>query len=754
MTSDKRFRSRMARTTVLSDEATTDGSFAETRSVPGIPRGDHSGEHSSVSKFTEAMNNPDWRRRRDGCSTCDSTATEDNSMSQNTSRSHDSSQTPGGGNLAGSMEMNPAGYVRNSIDQQPSLSSSEIDARDANADSVKKTDAALDQSNIRTTKSKSTEQEISGLCSLLMHISITDSRCRDRPVDMLSLVPHFPNDNTSEAHGGSMDRGKPIVRIHRVREVPRLRCSEQSQRSDQETKYLSEATNMKSCQLPVDFPDTQKQEGNVPMKSSEAETLKKAREAVFNDPAVADIGTRDVQLQPRTTDKSVVQPEQLEKDEELRRRSEAYAKILQKLDQIKKRPVKQKKQIDRPKTNEELQYERDAYAKILQKLDRFKKKAAVQIDQPRTTKELEHQGKACTKASQRLDRQVDQSRTNEELLQQRDAAFKELVQKIQQKSGQQIKTKKETSPDSSSIDHAYRLESESNQKSPSMAQQRKFDSYDSGIGITCSVKTRSKEVSQDSGTSVDTNTVAQGLNPRAREFLSFQKGFSTTPGSQDIASLSNEDLLETMHSRKCVEIGNNTAHEPGRRGMADLSHAIPIKRPVADDKSDESIEGPCVSAVPLSKQVPEAFDYTTDMLPTSTFAFTAGPYNPSVQSMPLPGALTGVGLCAAMGNLMTPTAFGNQSNMTAANALLQSYGVTPGPIFGGTASIPIHYNPMMAGAYSARPLHVSKPTGNDPSQQQQYEAYIEWRKANEPGYALACKARQQRRAQRGSVPIN
>ncbi|KAF4991206.1 hypothetical protein FGRMN_7968 [Fusarium graminum] len=758
MTLDTKFRRRMARTTASSDEVTADGSFDETRSVPCVSRGEHSGEHSSVSKFTEAMNNPDWRRRRDGCSACDSTATEDSNISQNTFRSHDSSRTSGGRNLPDSMETNPAGYVRNSIDdvhhQQSSLGSSEVDARDTDADSFNKTYAAPDQSNIRTTESKSTEQAISGLCSLLMQINITDDQCRDRPVDMLSLIPHFPNDDTPEAHGGSTDRGKPIVRIHRVRGIPRQRCSEQSQRSDQETEHLSGVTNKKSCQLPVDFPDTQNQEGNVPMKSSQDETLKKAREAVFNDPAVADIGIRDIQIQSRTNDKSVVQPEQLEKHEELRRRNEAYAKILQKLDQIKKGPVKQKKQMDRPKTNEELQYERDAYAKILQKLDRFKKKAAVQVDQPRTTKELEHQGKACRNTSQRLDRQVDQSRTNEELLQQRDAAFKDLVQKIQQKSGSQTETKKETSPGSSSIHHACRLESESNQKSPSMAQQRTSDSYDSGIGMTCSVKTRSKEVSQDSGTSVDINTFTQGLNPRAREFLSFRKGFSTTLGSQDIANLSDEDLLETMHSSKRVETDNNTAHEPGRRGLADLSYAIPIKRPGTDGKSDESIEGPCASAIPLSKQIPEAFNYTTDILPTSKFTFTAGPYNPSVQSMPLPGALTGLGLGAAMGNLMTPPAFGNQPNMTAVNALSQLYGVTPGPIFGGAARIPVHYNPMMAGAYSTRPPHVSKPAGNDPSQQQQYEAYIEWRKANEPGYALACKARQQRRAQRGSISTN
>lgn len=49
---------------------------------------------------------------------------------------------------------------------------------------------------------------------------------------------------------------------------------------------------------------------------------------------------------------------------------------------------------------------------------------------------------------------------------------------------------------------------------------------------------------------------------------------------------------------------------------------------------------------------------------------------------------------------------------------------------------------------------VPKPRVPDPGNQQAYEAWIEWRKANEPGYAIECKLRQQRRAQRnmGSKP--
>lgn len=47
-----------------------------------------------------------------------------------------------------------------------------------------------------------------------------------------------------------------------------------------------------------------------------------------------------------------------------------------------------------------------------------------------------------------------------------------------------------------------------------------------------------------------------------------------------------------------------------------------------------------------------------------------------------------------------------------------------------------------------RPRPVPKPKVPSANSQQAYEAWIEWRKANEPGYAMECKQRQQRRSQR------
>ncbi|KAL2131831.1 hypothetical protein VTI74DRAFT_4575 [Chaetomium olivicolor] len=43
---------------------------------------------------------------------------------------------------------------------------------------------------------------------------------------------------------------------------------------------------------------------------------------------------------------------------------------------------------------------------------------------------------------------------------------------------------------------------------------------------------------------------------------------------------------------------------------------------------------------------------------------------------------------------------------------------------------------------------TTKPRDHDPVKQQMYEAYLEWRKANEPGYHMKCKMRQAQRALR------
>jgi hypothetical protein len=70
-------------------------------------------------------------------------------------------------------------------------------------------------------------------------------------------------------------------------------------------------------------------------------------------------------------------------------------------------------------------------------------------------------------------------------------------------------------------------------------------------------------------------------------------------------------------------------------------------------------------------------------------------------------------------------------------------------LWGADAGVGGMAGQQMAGtAQNRHPQPVAKPRRPDPSNQQAYEAWIEWRKAHEPGYALECKLRQQRRSQR------
>ncbi|KAL2148340.1 hypothetical protein VTH82DRAFT_2260 [Thermothelomyces myriococcoides] len=66
--------------------------------------------------------------------------------------------------------------------------------------------------------------------------------------------------------------------------------------------------------------------------------------------------------------------------------------------------------------------------------------------------------------------------------------------------------------------------------------------------------------------------------------------------------------------------------------------------------------------------------------------------------------------------------------------------------------IPVTPLPLAIGS-SCRPVRpyfpvTTKPRDHDPVKQQLYEAYLEWRKANEPGYHMKCKMRQANRVMR------
>ncbi|KAI6752724.1 hypothetical protein HG530_013476 [Fusarium avenaceum] len=690
MAPDKKIRRRMARTTASTDQTTTDDSFDETSSVPCAFRGDYSGDHSSVSKFAEAMNNPDWRRRRGGCSACESTDTTTSDPSRSALRSHETSQTPVASDLLTFQEknsvINPWDFIDSANHWQSSLGTSDIETRDTKADSVEELHATPDRENLHIIENDTTEEEISGLCSLLQRTDLIGGRFRNRQVEILQLVPLFSENDTSSRPGRSPsdDRAYPIARIQRVRKVPRSGYSEQPQRSDQETKHLMGIVDEQSLTLTASAPNIPMHDKNSSIGNREVERLEKARQAVVNDPAVTDIGFGNAQAQSTTTGSTIIKVDQPRTDKELRQRNFAFQKFLQKLQQDK---------------------------------------SGVQPEESRKSEETRR----------------------------RDEAFHRILKKLQKGSGQQTKSAKEYSADSSVFHHNCPWGSKPNHVPPASTQRRKFDSSDSGIDMPYSINSRIKEVSQDSGISVSTNALSQGLNPRAREFLSFGENFQATSGCQDIANLSNESTLETMGSNKSNKVDNVTGKTPGRTDSTDPSLTCPIMEPEHGDRGEVGTSTLDTRAIQSSSKGQGMLNYTTNMIPAPNFAFNVyptAPYNSSLQDMYPPAPLAGFGHGS---NLAAPTTFANQLYPTTFDPVPQLCGVAPGPLLSSNGP-QMPYNPMMGGGYSSRPTPVSKPTNPDPIQQQKYEAYIEWRKVNEPGYALACKSRQQRRAQRGPIP--
>ncbi|KAM0254060.1 hypothetical protein ACHAP5_000046 [Fusarium lateritium] len=691
MASDRKIRSRMARTATSTDQITTDDSFDETCSAPCASRGEHSGEHPSVSKFAEAMNNPDWRRRRGGCSACESTDTATSNPNRDALQSHESSQAPAARDLPTSQEKSSAIYpwdfIASANHWQSSLGSSDVETRDTKANSVEELRATPDKNNFHVTDSKATEEETSGLCSLLQRTDLIGGRFKNRQVEILHLVPLFSGVNTSSRHGRSPTDGRayPVARIQRVSKGPRPGYSEESQRSDQETRHLMGVADEQSLTCTTSGPNIPKRENNIPIGNYEAERLVKARQAVVNDPAVTDIGFGNAQVQSKTTSNTILK-------------------------------------VDQPRTDNELQQRNSAFQKFLQRLQQDK--PVVQPEELRNTEEGRR----------------------------RDVAFHKILKKLQKGSRQQPKSAREGSADSSIFQHNCPWGLKPSHIPQTLTQRRKFDSSDSGIDLPYNMKSRSKEVSQDSGISIDTNSLSKGLNPRAREFLSFGESFQPTSGCQDIAILSNEEILETMSSNQSKKADEAFGQTPGRTDWTDPSLAYPIE-PNDGHRGEGSTSTLDTKATQSSRKGLGTLNYTTNMIPTPNLAFNAypaAPYHSSFQDMHLPGPLAGFGRGSNMVNLIPPATFANQPNPTTFDTLSQLYGVAPGPLLCGNG-MQMPCNPMMGGGYSSRPAPVSKPTNPDPIQQQKYEAYIEWRKLNEPGYALACKSRQQRRAQRGPI---
>ncbi|XEV00646.1 hypothetical protein FSHL1_005933 [Fusarium sambucinum] len=677
MNSDKRAQSRMARSAFSTDLTSTDGSYVEIHSAPPLSRKEHSGDHNTGSKFAEAMNNPDWRRRRDNYSSYDSMATTGTSTDWYTIGSSESFQSHTNNDAGTHSKIGrPSSwdFIDSDNHLQSSLDSSEVGSR--NVLRTGKDQPSMDRYNMHTAVDKNSGYGAHGLCILLR-----DSEIRNAPqnIRMLKLTPLVLGEDFSQAGAGQviMEDGTayPVARIQPARgRLPRWNASDET--TDEgyrtESNYSHHGSNEAKYQA---------------LRSSGADNIERAREAVFQDPAVANVGNRIDGSQEKTT---------------------ALPSFVS----------------GNSGTKYQLNRKHEAWKKILQKLNGTTTNKNETLDTERLKKETE--------------------RRNEE--------FKRLLKKLRQDRGL------ETRPSGATPAEEHHFQSELSEKPYKVLQQRKDVSQDPEIVSANTTYPKKKEWSQDSGVCMDRDSLNSGLNPRAREFLSF-KNFARESTSSEESGTSGQEFFQQISLGNSSEESECLVNQPVEVESTNLNHHMPPMKRDCLDTSQKGNTSPGTSSISFGVQGPVGFDLTSNMLPFSNDPFSFGAYQTPMQSIAPPGLISSLGLVTPIGKWPSITNFGNQLNLPTANLPFQSCAVAPNPLIGANATPQLPYNPTLgttlgSSEYSACPPPVSKPMFPDPIQQQKYEAYIEWRKANEPGYALACKSRQQRRAQRGSNPLN
>ncbi|EYB25792.1 hypothetical protein SNK05_003567 [Fusarium graminearum] len=662
MNSDKRVQSRMARSAISSDPLSTDGSYDIIRSVPSSLRKEYSGDHNAASKFAEAMNNPDWRRRRESCSAYDSIATTSSNTDWVTIGSGESLQLHTNKDVS-TCSRSGRSCTWDSINStnhwRSSLDSSEVSSRDMSEAPIDKDHPSVDRYNMLTAVNKNLGYSAHGLCALLDNSEIIDA---PKDVRILKLVPLLPEDGNPQDSGRViMEHGKsyPIAHIQPARGMlPRWDVSAEAV-DERYRKYLSF------------FSDRSSEERYNTSKSSGVGNIERAREAVYQDPAVTNVGNRIGESQEKAEAPPPFVSNNL-RTHELSRRNEAFKKILSRL-QAAKTNKSEKVVTERPK---------------------------------------EETG-------------------------QRSEEFQRLLKKLRHQSGSETRHSAEK----------HNFQPELSKEPDRVPPQRKDISSDPAIVSAYTSYSKKKEWSQDSGVCMDSE-----LNPRAREFLSF-KSFERASTSSDDPSISEQELFQQIGLGKGSEESEYLVNQPAEMESTSLNHHMPPMKLDYLSASEQGDTSPETNPIPVGQQGLVGFDHTSNMLPFSNIAFPFGACQTPMQNIAAPELLSGLGLATPIGKWPPITSFGNQLNLPTANLPFQSCAVAPNPLMGINATPQLPYNPTLGSSgYSACPPPVSKPILPDPIQQQKYEAYIEWRKANEPGYALACKSRQQRRAQRGSIP--
>ncbi|KAK4075406.1 uncharacterized protein Triagg1_4527 [Trichoderma aggressivum f. europaeum] len=255
-------------------------------------------------------------------------------------------------------------------------------------------------------------------------------------------------------------------------------------------------------------------------------------------------------------------------------------------------------------------------------------------------------------------------------------------------------------------------------------------------------RTRGPEIAHKENASLaaEQSTRFKSLNPKAREFLSFVSNRSSNSeddSMEPLAAFAPEPFASKSGHANAMSLAglglpnvSSLQQPPPPYGLAPLA-------PTPDTAADALALNNLMAGRLIPVQV------GTDQLQLGGHFPTSALPMPSVTPLPShlppmfrpPTVLQSVSMMSNhMSGIPTVPSMANTAFPLA-------------PISNPCFNMPSCQMPLMTGARCA-PQPVPKPRRPDPGDQQAYEAYIEWRKANEPGYALECRLRQQRRAQR------
>ncbi|KHN99409.1 uncharacterized protein MAM_03107 [Metarhizium album ARSEF 1941] len=326
------------------------------------------------------------------------------------------------------------------------------------------------------------------------------------------------------------------------------------------------------------------------------------------------------------------------------------------------------------------------------------------------------------------------------VLEQKDIAFQKLIKRLNGANSQEKKQFDGSRDSGYEADSMRTQDAQSQRAETASASATRRPTHGTGRRVNTASdfavrywpasESRREDHSTDS-TAGDAPDKYNSLNPKAREFLSFsQKTEGAMWKSRRPGLLPFDVSIDGQADKnRCGEVLSSELEHKARTN----SHFVPPA---------EAAAVPFVNAtsMPLLFQ---PFAHSNASL-LGLIPLMPDAYKPM---MGQPGGWPASHAVTTMANTCRPSQARALVPEVTQNAPLHSIPSPASPLHVAvpTASSSI---PRAARTNGSLPRRVPKPKQPNPKDQQEYEAWVEWRKATEPGYAMACKLRQQRRAQR------